>query len=237
MKRLTVEEYKSRVPVGNSEYFDSLSKEEQDEYVKQYSVYSELLTDYFIKHFSLKEYDDALVNSPYSFCPVEEDDMDIYQYLASDRLSYLYIRNNLYIERLDDKEKTFLNGLSDCDEVAYNDEVDSFVGGSYKKVISEEKEKCFFGPETYEYLLDGNGLVIAVRYDDYQLLPGQTEDEWFDYNYNRLQDIDMLSELMEMRLSKESGCSTKVAKYNASSTYKRDNASTSTLENEFKPNK
>ena len=42
---------------------------------------------------------------------------------------------------------------------------------------------------------------------------------------------------MEMRLSKESGCSTKVVKYNASSTYKRDNASTSTLENEFKPNK
>jgi hypothetical protein len=108
MKSLTVEEYKSRLPISNSQYFDSLSKDMQEEYLRQYCVYNELLSDYFIKNFALKEYDDALVTSPYSFCLVNENDMDIYQYLASDKLSFVYLRNNLYVERLDEEEQKYL---------------------------------------------------------------------------------------------------------------------------------
>lgn len=234
MKSLTVEEYKSRIPVGNAQYFDSLSRSEQEDYVNQYCVYSELLTDYFIKHFDFKEYDNALVNSPCSFCLVDEDDMDIYQYLASDKLSYLYIRNNIYIERLDDNDRNYLISLCANDEIVYNDEIDSFIGKTYKKLICEENDRCFFGPETYEYLLDGNNLIIGIRYDDYQLLPGQTEDEWFDSNYERLQDIDMLSELLEVRFAKECGCDVSVAKYNVNSVNKRNFINSVSLENENK---
>lgn len=224
MKRITVEEYRTRFPKWNNDYFENLSSEQQEMYVEQYNVYSHFLTEFFIKHYSLDEYDKALLNSPYSFPFVDEEEMDIYQYLASDRLNYLYIRNNLCIEKLSIDELSFLSLKAQDDDPLYDEEVDKFIETTFKKVMVEDGKNDFFGPESGEYLCDENTIVLGVRYDDYQLLPGQSEDDWMLDNSNRLQDYEMLASIVDVRLSKACGCPVKTIRYNEFSTIKKDSS-------------
>ena len=157
MKSITVEEFKTRIPVGNGDYFDELDKEAQESYIALYNAYSSLVTDYFIKNCNLKEYDEALLESPYSFPKLAEEEMDIYQYLASDRLSFVYLRNNLYVERLDEDEQKFLIEKAQDDEIVYDDKADEFVKNTFKRVMlenggEEDTVNVFYGPDNGNFM-------------------------------------------------------------------------------------
>lgn len=226
MKCITVEEFKTRIPDGNSDYFNELDKEAQESYIALYNAYSSLVTDYFIKNCSLKEYDDALVDSPYSFPKLKEDDMDIYQYLASDKLSFVYLRNNLYIERLDEEEQKYLIDKAQDDEIVYDDKADEFVKSTFKRVIlenggDEDGLHVFYGPDNSNFMYPDNSVIIGIRYDDYYQEPNQTSEEWFEANNNRLQDVETLSIILETRMPKLAGVDCYAVKYNEFSVKKK----------------
>ncbi len=231
MKKITVEEFKTRVPSDNREYFDNLDKDSQESYVTMYNLYSNLLTEYFIRHFKLKEYDDALINSPYSFPKVKEGNMDIYQYLASPKLSFVYLRNNLYIERLSDEEQMLLVEKASEDEIAYDDKIDQLIGATYKKVMltnptDEEATNILFGPDNKNFMAPNNAIVVGIRFDDYQQIPGQKDEDWLEENNNRLQDVHTLSIIIESKLSRETGIPTVAIKYNDFSITKKETVDT-----------
>ncbi len=229
MKSITVEEFKTRIPSDNREYFDNLDKDGQESYVTMYSLYSNLLTEYFIRNFNFKEYDDALINSPYSFPKVKENNMDIYQYLASDKLSFIYIRNNLYIERLSENEQMFLIETFQQDEPHYDDKMNQFIESTFRKVMlenptDEEEINMFFGPDNKNFMAPNNAIVVGIRFDDYQKIPGQKDEDWLEENNNRLQDVHTLSIILESKLSRKTGIPTVAIKYNDFSVKKKNTA-------------
>ena len=225
MRTLTISEFNSRFPKGNSSYFDGLTSAEQMKYVELYSLYASLLNLYCIRNFEFAKYDKILLDSPYKFPVVEDDDMDMYQFLASDYLNYLYVRNNCYIERLSDDEWNYLVGLSTSvskdDDILYDDSIDSFIGNSFKKVISEDSENILFGSENSNAFADGNGLVVGVRYDNYKMLPGQNDEDFFNCQTGREQDLDMLESIINARVSKSSSLPVTTIVYNEYNTYPR----------------
>lgn len=226
MKSITLEEFKTRIPVGNSDYFNELDKESQESYIALYNVYSSLVTDYFIKNCSLKEYDDALLESPYSFPKLSEDDMDIYQYLASDKLSFVYLRNNLYIERLDEEEQRYLIDKAQDDEIVHDDKAEEFVKNTFKRVMlenggAEDAVNVFYGPDNGNFMYPGNSVIIGIRYDDYYQAPGESSEEWFEANNNRLQDIETISVILETKMPRVVGVDCYAVKYNEFSVKKR----------------
>lgn len=226
MKSITVEEFKTRIPVGNSDYFDELDKEAQESYIALYNAYSSLVTDYFIKNCNLKEYDEALLESPYSFPKLAEEEMDIYQYLASDKLSFVYLRNNLYVERLDEEEQKFLIEKAQDDEIVYDDKEDEFVKTTFKKVMlenggEEDTVNVFYGPDNGNFMYPDNAVIVGIRYDDYYQAEGESPEDWFEANNNRLQDVETLSIILETRMSKLAGVDCYAVKYNEFSVKKK----------------
>ena len=97
---LTVEMFETRIPNGNANYFDGLSNEAKDRYLRLYEIYSDLLYKYMNAKLELSKYDDMIASSENGFKPVDPRLWDMYQYLARKYLKFFYIRNNLYIERL-----------------------------------------------------------------------------------------------------------------------------------------
>ena len=70
----------TKIPYDNKEYFDSMSPESQESYLKLYSLYNNLLIQYLIKKYNLNLYDEMIQNSKRNFKKVDTKDMDIYQY-------------------------------------------------------------------------------------------------------------------------------------------------------------
>ena len=101
--------FNTKVPYMNKKYFESLDNTNQENYLRLYEIYSNLLIQYFIKYYNLKEFDDVLSKDKRNFEKVSTYDMDIYQYLSSEYLNYIYLRNNIYIERLSNEELLYLS--------------------------------------------------------------------------------------------------------------------------------
>ena len=157
-----------------------------EEYLSIYSYYYSLLLDYFLNNSSIKTVDDEFSNSELNFVSVKEENMDIFQYMSSEKLKYFYIRNIMHIERLNEEEKKYLvdrmNSNSELDEG-----LESFLQNTMSKVIYEgtgkENENVFYGPLNDHYMLPANSLVIGFRYDEFNS-EGIPDDKW-DIFYDR----------------------------------------------------
>ena len=92
MKIIDSDLFNTRKPYND--YFDNISLDSQNNYLRLYSIYNDLLIQYLIKKYDLKAYDDMLKKSNKNFINVDTLDMDLYQYASSEYLSFLYLRNN-----------------------------------------------------------------------------------------------------------------------------------------------
>ena len=212
MKKITNEMYETRFPNTNYEYFNS--EVDKEKYLQEYSLYSELLLMYLINNTSLGKIDNEIkecTNFKSKVMAIPETYQDLYQYLCSEKLTYFYIRNNIHIERLDEKERDYLDSLLGTNFV-YNDEINSFIENTYKKLICEElKDKPYninFGPsDSIDFFARNDSLVIGARM--YQgFVPGE-EDDFYDkteYFDNKCSEIEEL-------LNRELDINTKVIQY------------------------
>ena len=173
MRKINIENYETKFPYLNYEFFNNL--ENKEEYLNEYSAYVELLVKYLIKNTSIKEMDDKIKNSKEFICPfegVEKDNQDLYQYLCSDYLTFFYIRNNIYIERLTDEEKKQLNSIINSNNQEFDESQELFVKNTFSKLIKEEigsnkNNLVNFGPgNKSEYYALTDSLVIGARYDE-----------------------------------------------------------------------
>lgn len=182
-KSISIEDYNTRFPKLNEEMFDGLTKEEKETYMMLYSAYSEAFRDYIIKKLNLKIYDNDLLDSPLNFKENDEEQMDLYQSITKDNLKYIYIRNNLYIERLTYEERTNLLNMYLKKSEANPKQIEKFVEDTYKKVIFEDISKSGeirrinYGPDNPLFFASNNSLVLGINYDEFSL-NGLTDDEW-----------------------------------------------------------
>ena len=216
---ITVAEYETRHPKNDEHHFSMLGKDARVKHVALYNEYSNLLTEYFIKNFCLAEYDEVLINSLNSYPLVPNEKMDIYQRKASAALRYFYIRNNLHVERLTPEEQTFLLAKTNGDEITLDEETEQFISNTFRKVLLEdpkniEPKLISYGPDNNKFMSPINSIVIGLRYDDYQRLPGETPEEWDEVNSRRIHECDILMKIMTNKMTRATGIPTIVIKYN-----------------------
>lgn len=170
MKVITYENFKTRFPVLNNQInVDEMENNTRGFYFTMYSLYSDYLEKFLIKHTIIENIDDDLDNNPLFNC-VSDNDKDFYQGLSV-KLKYFYIRNNIHIENLNSEENRFLMNKIINDDYEFNTETEDFINKTFKKVISElpleEKEAYInYGPEVEYFYAPSNSLVIGVRYDE-----------------------------------------------------------------------
>lgn len=184
MKIISKNEYNSRFPKNDVFDIEDMDLETQCIFFNIYSMYRKLFTDYVVELLGLKKYDNEILNSSLNFISISESQMDFYQNFSKEQLNFLYIRNNIYIERLSSSDREvlynkFLKKDYELDEISRE-----LIGRTYKKVIFEDVQKngeiCMtnYGPNgSLNYFAQNNSLIIGLRYDEMNL-NGLDENEW-----------------------------------------------------------
>lgn len=179
--------------------FDEINREEIKHFylekntdTEKYILYRKLFTEYIIDKLNLKKYDDELKNSELNFIPIQEEKMDIYQYFSSDILKYFYIRNNLYIEKLDKDAIDFIEQRIKAQEYNLDKIARDIIERTYRNVLFKDKIDgfktfVFYGPDSMSFSADSEAVVIGVRYDEFNL-NGMNDDDW-DNNFVEQQKL------------------------------------------------
>ena len=163
MKNIDINKYRTRFPNNNDTFFENLSDIDKNLYLERVSKYYFLFLNYIIEKLNLKQFDQSLFNSDNHFIPINEENMDLYQFISSEKLKYIYIRNNIYVERLSDEE------LQKLDSLEYNEtnQVNEFIDSTYPRVISEydnnQKAIINFGPDSSQFYVPDSNIIIGLR--------------------------------------------------------------------------
>ena len=157
------------------------------EYIDLYNIYRFFMTKYIIEKLNLKEYDKKIKNSKCNFLPVETDRMDVYQFFSCDELKYIYIRNNVYIERLSSEEINILEEKLKNNDYSIDKKVADLIEKTYQKIIFEDIMKngkiyqITYGPDSSNYFARNDSLVLGIRYDEFAETE-LTDEEWKKQN-------------------------------------------------------
>lgn len=206
------EMFSSKLPYTNIEYFNSLNENDKNNYLKLYSLYNELLYCFLIKKLELKKYDDMISNSFVDFTKVEEKDMDIYQYLSSNYLRFLYIRNNIYIERLTSEE---INKLLSFFNNYNSEEVLDFINNTYKKVMFESPDgTTMYGPDNLRFIKPSNSIMIGIRHNAFYIRENEDENIWENKYEEKERYLDLFIPELERQLSNKGLGKVFVIEYN-----------------------
>lgn len=203
MKKIDANMFDTKIPYMNRSYFYSLDKSNQDNYLKLYEIYSNLLVQYFIKHYELKKYDDMLFGNSRKFEKVKEEDMDLYQYLSSEYLNYIYLRNNIYIERLSNEEMLFLSKITDY---TLNEENEKFIENTYSKLIVEsdlENSNSMFGPDNSRFIKKSDSVVFGIRYNRFNLKENEEEQKWLKDDDRRENYLNLFIPSVELEFKRK----------------------------------
>ena len=198
--------------------------DENSEYFKLLNNYKKLFESYLKEKLPLELIDDNMKRSDLKFVPIKEEDMDFYQISSTMGLDYIYLRNNLYIEKLNKEDLEFLSKKETLD-----DEVREFIQKTYLAVINpyenDEKRIVFYGPENGKHLCDSTDVVLGIRYNEFET--NGMSDEEFQKNFlEQLRLIAQVSTLLEIASPNELGSEVKVIQYNELSIIKKYSGTT-----------
>ena len=225
IKSITEDEYMLRFPNGNQDYFNNLSNLQKTNYLIVLSTYYYWLNNYVNELIGLKEYDDYLRLSESNFRKVPDNDMDFYQRMSQTLLSYIYVRNNVYIEKLSSQDILFIANKIKNNDLQYTDEVERFIESTYQKVILEpgvdKNINTNFGPLSEKFLVKNGSLIIGVRYDDLYKEDIKSEDIWKIEYKQREEEIGFMIDLLNARIS-NLGLLAKTIKYDDFSVKKKE---------------
>lgn len=108
-----------------------------EKYLKLQMVYKCGLMQYLSDMLMLEEYEKEMAESPLGFLPCPENKQSVYQKYGMTGFKYIYLRNNLYIEKLESNE---LQILEECAEKeTYNsDALLELAARTGREVITNE---------------------------------------------------------------------------------------------------
>ena len=206
---------------------NKLPDTEVQNYLNLSTLYRSLLNEY-IKQLGLENYENAIKNSELNFIPVNSLDQDFYQYYNNSNLDYYYIRNNIYIDRLTEKEKEYLQNKLNAHDYSLGDQDINFVSQTLSKVIKEVHEttpepfEVNFGPLSTDFFAQNDALVIGFRYDSFND-NGIDEDAFAD-NYEKQREFCLsLNKQLEIQLQNRLQIPVKVIEYDENSIKKNSN--------------
>ena len=191
LKKLKEDELETIFPNSGTINLKKMKEEEKKQYILAYNLYRKLFTEYVVDKLELKKYDNKIVNSDLKFKSVNEENMDIYQYCSSNELKFLYIRNNIYIEHLTEKEKEFLMNRLKNNREDLDAEAKQFIENTYEKTIFEDIGKdgkkyiTFYGPDSSNFTARNDSLILGMRYDEFDY-NGLNDEAWDELHIKQL---------------------------------------------------
>lgn len=173
---------------NNSDYFNSLSPEEQEKYFSLNNLYRVLLNEYV--SLFLGKYDKELTDSDLGFKTVPLEKQDFYQYYSNGVFNYYYVRNNIYHERLSDTDLDYLQRRAVNGDFSLTNEDMQFIARTFSGVIEEQTSSSNidydinYGPMSSSFIASNKALVVGFRYDQF-CLDGIDREQWALTNNNQ----------------------------------------------------
>ena len=167
-----------------------------EKFYKLYVIYHTLLDKYLVRKFSLDKYDKSFDTSGLNFIPVKEENMDYYQYISQMNLNYIYLRNDIYVEKLSEEDmNTFLSVTEDFLNNP-SEKLFGLIEKTYRDVINisndpEAESMSKYGPDNDEYWFPSNELVFGFRHDDFADNGYGDGADWEENNNRQLVFINM----------------------------------------------
>ena len=133
-----------------------------------------------MKKIPLQKFDNQMEKHNDKFPKIEDEKKDLYQKRANCYLKYFYIRNNIYIERLNDNQKQYLLNLHNNGDINLSLENEKFIDETYEKIIieypNEKNVVVSYGPDNIKYYKPNNAIIIGIRYDEIFLMMNDDEN-------------------------------------------------------------
>ena len=213
MEKITKENIGKQYPIiDNSELMLKKGFDNDNKYFELLNLYKSFFETYLKEKLPLQLIDDNMKESELKFEPIKEEDMDFYQITSTMGLSYIYLRNNLYIEKLSEEDIKFLESHKE-----YNDEVKEFIARTYVSVINpyndDENLIIFYGPESSKHLCNSKDVVLGIRYNEFYE-NGLSDDEFQNNFLEQLGIIAQVSTVLEVASPNELGSSLRCIQYN-----------------------
>lgn len=199
INKLTEKNLKTIYPNKSKVSLENMSKEELSEYLKIYNLYRKLYIEYVIEKLELRKFDKLIEKSELEFSQTIEEDMDIYQYFSSKELKYFYIRNNVYVERLNDEEIDILKEKIKNKDYELDNISRVLIENTYNKVIFEgrrndgKKYVTTFGPNSRNFLASSHSIVIGFRYNEFDD-SGLSDNDWRE---RHIKQLEYMSEIFK----------------------------------------
>lgn len=188
--------------------------DEMSEYLALYNVYNNFLIQYIMKKFHLINVDMEMIKHKERFAEVPYDDQDLYQKSANGYLKYLYLRNNLYVERLTSEEKNYFLSLYNQGINELNDNIENNIEKTYLKVILENPNEndifINYGPDNMKFMAPTNSLVIGIRCNEFSSLSSNDTDLYL----KTISDLQMTKRFLEASIKSKFNIPTTVIIYN-----------------------
>lgn len=189
-----------------------------EKYFQLLNLYKLYFEQYLKELLPLNLIDENMKKSDLSYTKVNDDDMDFYQSTSNMDLSYIYLRNNFYVEKLSNEDIEFVLGQKE-----YNDEVKEFIRRTYKNVINpyDEDRLIFYGPENQIHMCNSSDVVLGIRYNEFE--QGTLSDSEFEERFfKQKQLINQLSSVLEIAGESQFNMSIRCIQYNEFSIKKND---------------
>lgn len=105
---------------------------------------------------------DSIISSCLSEIPkVEESEYNFYHYKSAFKNQYIFLRNNIHIERLSDEELNELRNYILC-----NTEINKeFINKTITKVLFEDGDYCFVGIPNDSTKVPSKSIIIEFAYN------------------------------------------------------------------------
>jgi hypothetical protein len=188
-------------------------------YLDVYMLYRKLFVEFIARQLNIHEYDSNLQQKNLNLRSIDETNMDFYQLFSSNLFKYFYIRNDVYIERLNEEELTFFVQKIKRKDFTLDDATIHMISSTIPKVIFEyphvdgKTYMSFYGPNTNPYMALTESIVIGFRYDTYNR-DGMTNEEWI--HVHNKQDLYLYEYLKDMKRELNTKCNfpVQVIQYN-----------------------
>lgn len=189
------------------------------------AIYKSILDTLLYKKLDLKYYDDLFINDPLKFCCNAPENYDVYQYISNMGMKFLYIRNNLFVERLSSDQINRL--VFDYDKSALTSESVQIVEQTYADVIKYYTDKpdtmnVEYGPFNPSFFAPNNSIVIGVNIDFFAD-NGLHDNEWKENFFNQTGKSNKILKKIGNDLGNRLSIPVTVIRYDENSTIKLEN--------------
>jgi hypothetical protein len=135
------------------------------EYLNMKALYRKALEQYLAERLNLAEFDEMLANSELDFVPVPQERVDFYQRYSTFGFQFIYLRNNLPIERLSPRDLDILRRNIHAGNSNVTEELLDLVARTFEGIIMVNEDWEPDAPAGYHPGGDtapNNALVLII---------------------------------------------------------------------------